>query len=224
MWCLTGRFDPETGVRLHGRLQATIARLFAHELPEGCPTDPFEKQDHLRAHALVALLDRAAPAGRSGLAEVVVVVDTTTPDTPTVDWGIPVEIPWTVLADLAGTADTHAVVIRNGVVLHAPGQLNLGRTSRMANRAQRRALRGLYATCAIPGCAVKYDNCRLHHIVRWDDGGPTDLHNLLPLCERHHHAVHDRGWRLQLGPNRELTVHTPDGHVMTTGPPHRHAA
>ena len=175
-------------------------------MPEGCPSDPGEKQDYLRARAFVALLDgQVRGAGRP---EVTVVVDATAPDGPVVDWGIPVEIPWTVLQDLAGDADVHAVIVRNGVVLHAPGQLDLGRTCRVASRAQRRALRGLYATCAIPGCAVKYDNCKLHHVVWWENGGPTDLRNLLPLCERHHHCVHDKGWILTLGEQRELTVAT----------------
>jgi hypothetical protein len=222
MWCLSGRFDPETGARLHGKLQVALGELFAERTPPGCPTDPGDKQDHLRAHALVALLDGGAKG--TGRAEVVAVVDTTTPDGPVVDWGIPVEIPWAVLVELAGQADVHTVVIRNGVVLHAPGQLNLGRTCRTANRAQRRALRGLYATCAIPGCAVKYDNCKLHHVIWWENGGATDLHNLLPTCERHHHCIHDRGWRITLGPHRELRVETPDGQVMTTGPPNRQAA
>jgi hypothetical protein len=224
MWCLAGRFDPATGVRLHGRLQAAMAELFAEQVPETCPSDPFEKQDHLRAHALVALLDHGT-VGRPARPEVVVVVDTTAPAGPVVDWGLPVEIPWPVLAELAGgQADVHTVVVRNGVVLYAPGELNLGRTSRIANRAQRRALRGLYATCAIPGCTVHYDRCKLHHVTSWENGGRTDLHNLLPVCERHHHRIHDHGWSLTLGSDRELTVQTPDGQVMTTGPPHRRAA
>jgi Domain of unknown function (DUF222) len=220
MWCLAGRFDPATGVRLHGRLQAAVAELFADQVPDTCPSDSSEQQDHLRAHALVALLDgRVHGAGRP---EVVVVVDTTAPDGPVVDWGIPVEVPWPVLAELAGgEADVHTVVVRNGVVLHAPGQLNLGRTCRVANRAQRRALRGLYATCAIPGCAVGYDYCKLHHVDWWENGGVTDHHNLLPLCDRHHHRIHDDGWTLTLGSNRELTVRSPDGEIMTTGPPRR---
>jgi hypothetical protein len=222
MWCLAGRFDPETGVRLHGRLRAALGELFAEHTADGCPSDPGEKQDFLRAQALVALLGgQVRGAGRP---EVTVVVDATAPDGPVVDWGIPVEVPWPVLEDLAGDADIHAVVVRNGVVLHAPGQLDLGRTCRMATRAQRRALRGLYATCAIPGCAVKYDNCKLHHVQWWENGGPTDLRNLLPLCERHHHCVHDGGWILTLGQHRELTVKTRDGQVMTTGPPTRRAA
>jgi hypothetical protein len=45
-----------------------------------------------------------------------------------------------------------------------PGTLDLGRASRLANRAQRRALRALYAACAIPGCPVGYDHCKLHHL------------------------------------------------------------
>jgi hypothetical protein len=220
MWCLSGRFDPATGVKLHSRLQAAVVQLAADEPLDGCPTDPSERQDHLRARALVALLDRGT-SGTTARPEVVVVVDTTAPDAPVVDWGIPVEIPWTVLADLTGTADVHTLVVRNGVVLHAPGQLDLGRSCRMASRAQRRALRALYATCAIPGCAVKYDNCRLHHVEPWEGGGCTDLHNLLPICERHHHCIHDKGWVLTLGPHRELRVETPDGQVMTTGPPRR---
>jgi hypothetical protein len=223
MWCLSGRFDPETGLRLHGRLVAALEAHFADQVPEGCPSDPFEKQDFLRAGALVKLLE-ADGTTRAGRPEIVVVVDTATPDAPAVDWGIPVEIPWAVLADLAAEADVGTVVVRNGVVLHAPGRLDLGRASRVASRAQRRALRGLYATCAIPGCAVKYDNCKLHHVVWWEHGGVTDLHNLLPLCERHHHCVHDRGWLLTLGPRRQLRVETPDGQVMTTGPPRREAA
>ena len=43
-------------------------------------------------------------------------------------------------------------------------QLHLGRTTRLANRAQRRALRALYSSCAIPGCTGAYDRCKLHHV------------------------------------------------------------
>ena len=41
---------------------------------------------------------------------------------------------------LVGTADVHPVVVRNGVVLYAPGETNLGRMTRSASRARRRAL------------------------------------------------------------------------------------
>jgi hypothetical protein len=107
--------------------------------------------------------------------------------------------------------------------VHAPGQLDLGRTTRLANRAQRRALRALYPTCALPGCQVRYDACDIHHVIWWEPPhlGPTDLDNLLPTCSRHHHAIHDRGWQLELTPDRTLTVTYPDGTRVTTRPPMR---
>jgi Domain of unknown function (DUF222) len=115
MWCLSGRFDPETGVRLHGRLEAALTELYADHAPPGCPSDPSERQDHLRARAFMALLDGQVLG--PGRAEVTVVVDV--PQThrtgqPVVDWGLPVELPVPVLQDLAGTADLQAVVVTNG--------------------------------------------------------------------------------------------------------------
>jgi hypothetical protein len=136
-----------------------------------------------------------------------------------VEWSIPVEIPARVLADLAGTADISTVVVRNGVVLYAPGELNLDRSSRLANRAQRRALRGLYSTCGIPGCTVGFDRCELHHVIWWINGGLTNLDNLIPICTKHHTKIHHDDWTIELGPNRELTLTLPDGRIMTTGPP-----
>ena len=226
MWNLRGRFDPLTGVRLASKLEATRETLFAEQTPDGCPTDPIEKQQFLNAHALIRLLDGAAGSNAPGRAEFVVVIDADAPHPtgPVAEFSIPVEIPPRVLATLAGDADVHAVVVCNGVVLHAPGELNLGRSSRLANRAQRRALRGLYRTCGIPGCAVHYDRCKLHHVVWWRNGGRTDLDNLLPVCPAHHANIHNDGWIVELGPNRELTLTLPDGTVHTTGPPRRRTA
>jgi hypothetical protein len=223
MWCVHGRFDPDTGRRLHDRIDSALAALFAGATPDTCPDDPGEKQDHLRALALVALVEHKV-AGGSGRTETMVVVDVTTPAGPIVDWGLPVELPWRVLQDLFGVTDPAVVVVRNGVVLHAPGQLDLGRSTRLASKAQRRALRALYPTCAIPGCGVRFRYTQPHHVIWWEHGGFTDLANMVPLCDRHHHCVHDKGWRLRLGPNRELDVILPDGQVMTTGPPRRQAA
>jgi len=228
MWRLDGRFDPVTGARLAARLDAATQALFAEETPDTCPSDPIEKQRHLRALALArTICDHGAGGGRPGRPEFVVVVDASTPDGaggPSVDWGIPVEIPHRVLADLIDDGTVHAVVVRNGVVLHAPGTLDLGRTTRLASRAQRRALRALYTTCAIPGCSVHYDRCKLHHIIWWRHGGRTDLDNLLPVCTRHHTRIHKDRWHLTLGPHRELSIHTPNGTIHNTGPPSRAAA
>jgi len=165
--------------------------------------------------------------GRPGRPEVIVVVDHTQsgPDgRPAIDWGLPVELPERVLADVRLRATTHTVVVHDGVVIDGGGELDLGRSSRLPNRAQRRALRGLYATCAIPGCRVRYSRTKLHHVVWWRNGGRTDVTNLIPLCELHHQRVHHDGWLLHLTPNRTLKISLPDGQIMTTGPPSRNAA
>ncbi|MDO8363545.1 MAG: HNH endonuclease signature motif containing protein [Actinomycetota bacterium] len=250
MWCLLGRYDPVTGVRMDARLEAEIEALFAKELPVGCPTDPVAKQQFLAALALARILEDGGVAQRAGRPEFVVVIHTTTsepPDQPdgdttdttadatnpppppsappfTVEWGLPIEVPHRVLVELFGEADVHTIVVRNGVVLHAPGVLDLGRSTRLANRAKRRALRGWYSTCAIPGCQVRFDRCKIHHLHWWRHGGRTDLDNLLPLCAVHHTRVHDAGWVLTLEADRALIVRYPDGTIHNTGPPHRHAA
>lgn len=215
--------DPVSGLSFDGRLDAATEALFHDRTPALCPTDPIERQGFLRAHALLELLN--GNGGRPGRPEIVVVLDTTVPDGPPhVDWGLPVEIPERVLLELWGRADVCAVVVRNGVVIHAPGQLDLGRSTRLANRAQRRALRAMYARCAIAGCDTAFDRCKIHHVRWWRHGGATDLYNLLPLCPRHHHLVHEGGWQLTLASDRSLTVRQPNGRVRTTGPPRRWAA
>ena len=67
--------------------------------------------------------------------------------------------------------------------------LHLGRSSRLINRAQEKALltRWNYR-CAVPGC----DHTRwiqFHHILAWASGGTTDLDNLIPLCTLHHTMI-----------------------------------
>jgi hypothetical protein len=242
MWCLAGRFDPLTGVRLNARLQAEIDAAFAESVPGGCPTDPLAKIEFLAACALARIVIDGGPAQRAGRPEFVVVVeaDAEAPvdsggddepadagcdvRRPRADWGLPVEIPWSVLVELFDVGEVHPVIVRNGVVLYSPGELNLSRSTRLANRAQRRALRALYATCGVPGCGTHFDRCKIHHVVWWRHGGRTDLENLLPLCVHHHTKVHRDGWVITLGPGRMLTLRLPDGTVHNTGPPGRRAA
>jgi Domain of unknown function (DUF222) len=95
--------------------------------------------------------------------------------------------------------------------------LALGRGCRLATRAQRRALRAMYRTCCLPDCTVGFDACRIHHVTFWEHHGATDLDNLVPICEVHHHLVHEGGWTLQLHTGRRITLHRPDGTVSFDG-------
>ena len=163
MWCLKGEFDPETGALLDGRLRSTVQALFHDRQPDTCPTDPLLKQHHLRALALVEL---STGSGSSGRIDISVLIDADTllhgehPDS-VIDYGLPIELPIDTLRRWACMADiTPIIVAADGVSLY------LGRTSRTANRAQRRALRAMYHHCAIPGCRAVFDNCAIHHL-RW---------------------------------------------------------
>jgi hypothetical protein len=92
--------------------------------------------------------------------------------------------------------------------------LDLGRTQRLPNRAQRRALMARDRGCRFPGCPERR-YVEAHHVVHWVDGGPTDLDNLVLLCWRHHHAVHEGGYRMRLA-SGALTVWRPDGTVLSS--------
>jgi hypothetical protein len=89
--------------------------------------------------------------------------------------------------------------------------LEVGRTSRVVQAAQRTALAVRDGGCVFPGCARPLAWCEAHHLRHWLHGGPTDLANLALLCRAHHRAVHEGGWRL---------ARAPDGRLTAT-PPHR---
>lgn len=227
--------DPVAALAFDQLIAAQVEAMFHDRVPEGCPTNPLQRQAYLRAHAFLALV--SGGGARLGRPEIIVVVDARDGDAeesedpamsserePVIDWGLPVEVPHRVLLELFGRADVHTVIVRNGVVLHAPGEVNLGRTTRLANAAQRRVLRSLYATCSVPRCGVRFAHTKIHHVHWWRHGGLTDLDNLLPLCLKHHHLVHEGGWVLTLQADRTLTIKLPDGAVMSTGPPARRAA
>ena len=109
------------------------------------------------------------------------------------------------------------------VIVGADGvRLFLGRETRLANRAQRRALRAFYRTCAL--CDTPFEHTQIHHLTYYGlEQGLTDIDNLVPLCRRHHHLAHEGGWKLQLAADRTLTITKPDGSTIRA-PPRSNAA
>ncbi|WP_165400308.1 HNH endonuclease signature motif containing protein [Motilibacter rhizosphaerae] len=94
----------------------------------------------------------------------------------------------------------------------APGvPLALGRETRLATKAQLKALWVRDGGCIAPGCRNR--RVQAHHIRHWSDGGPTDLTNMCLLCSRHHHLLHQGGWQLEPDPGRPglLRWRPPDG-------------
>ena len=96
----------------------------------------------------------------------------------------------------------------------APTQpLEVGRTTRVIQPAQRSALAVRDGGCVFPDCQRPLAWCEAHHVRHWLHGGPTDLANLALLCRTHHRAVHEGGWQL---------TRQPDGRLIATPPYRRH--
>jgi hypothetical protein len=100
--------------------------------------------------------------------------------------------------------------------------LNLGRTRRLFNRAQRRAMRYRDQGCCFPGCSRSVRQCNPHHIDPWTDGGNTDLDRGCMLCWAHHKLVHEQRWTITRRPDRGIDWYRPNHqHYGTWHPPSR---
>ncbi|WP_293002483.1 HNH endonuclease signature motif containing protein [Mycobacterium sp.] len=98
---------------------------------------------------------------------------------------------------------------RHGEVIGA------GRTTRLINRRLRRALEHRDRMCAIPGCGATR-GLHAHHIRHWEDGGSTELANLVLLCP-YHHRLHHRGVITVAGPADAPQVIDDAGQPLTRG-------
>jgi Domain of unknown function (DUF222) len=99
--------------------------------------------------------------------------------------------------------------------------LDQGRRTYEPTVAQRQAVWVRDRHCAFPGCRRPAKWTQVHHIVAFIPNGLTNMDNLLLLCDRHHHLVHEGGWRLA-GTALDFNVHRPDGTLfehITRGPP-----
>ena len=104
------------------------------------------------------------------------------------------------------------------VILNSKGEaLAVGRSQRLATPAQRAALAAMHRTCMQPTCTVPFEDCQIHHIIPWEQGGATDLSNMGPLCTADHALVHQGGWTLTMTPDRIATWTRPDGTIFHTG-------
>jgi hypothetical protein len=82
--------------------------------------------------------------------------------------------------------------------------IGVGRETREIPRRIRRALERRQSTCAVPGCGATR-GLHAHHIWHWEDGGPTELWNLVLVCP-FHHRLHHRGLITIRGPGDAVTV------------------
>jgi hypothetical protein len=73
--------------------------------------------------------------------------------------------------------------------------------------------------CRFPGCDRPSSWCEGHHVIPFTEGGPTCMDNLVLLCARHHHRLHQPGWHAKLRPDATFETTDPRGRSRSTSPP-----
>lgn len=73
--------------------------------------------------------------------------------------------------------------------------------------------------CRFPGCDRPSTWCEGHHVVWVTQNGTTELANLVLVCSRHHHRLHQPGWHAKLRPDGTFEVTDPYDQVRSTSPP-----
>ncbi|GAA2403180.1 HNH endonuclease signature motif containing protein [Mycolicibacterium llatzerense] len=100
------------------------------------------------------------------------------------------------------------------VWLQRHGQpIGAGRSTRTISRRLRRALEHRDRCCVVPGCGATR-GLHAHHVIHWEDGGVTELHNLVLVCP-YHHRLHHRGGITITGPADRLVVSDSAGQPLS---------
>lgn len=88
--------------------------------------------------------------------------------------------------------------------------LDMGRSTRVATTAQRKALAVRDRHCRFPGCSRKPSWCDAHHIAGWVESlGETNIDNLILLCRRHHTLIHNSRWTINRTADGEFEFNHP---------------
>ncbi|GGO70363.1 HNH endonuclease signature motif containing protein [Nocardioides deserti] len=85
--------------------------------------------------------------------------------------------------------------------------LDLGRTARLFNGAQRLGLVVTQRVCTALGCDWPAHLCHAHHDDSWFTSGETDMKNARLLCPRHHARIHDPRFETTIHPDNQVTFH-----------------
>ena len=97
-------------------------------------------------------------------------------------------VPPEVLQRIACDAQLTGLIFTNGKPLYH------GATVRTATTAQWRMLIARDRGCI--GCGAQPEHCQAHHIVPYARSQRTDIDNLVLVCWRCHHNIHDHHWQI----------------------------
>lgn len=199
-----------TRVRLPIDQHATVEQALAAALPAVESSTAVDKLAQRRADALVLICEsflangpktRGAPSRNNAVVHVEINRDGVV--SGETEAGVPVhsETCRRVLCDSSV----------QGMLGDVGQPIGVGRTTRTINRRMRRAIKKRSGgMCEWIGCQERL-YVEAHHVWHWENGGPTELWNLVNLCWHHHHLVHEGGFRLQHDGRGGVTCYRPDG-------------
>ena len=189
MFVLSGQFDQITGTRIATALTAKERELWHREDPNARRT-PQQRM----ADALAELVCEPGDGKTQGTNLLVIadydVIKKELINARLAD-GSP--IPIGELRLLARDAD-----ILPSIFDAKTQNMWLGRQRRTASEAQRVALMARDEGCVC--CKANPLWCKAHHIIWWSKNGPTDLDNLLLVCDDCHKKIHLHGWTVHQHP------------------------
>ena len=222
MFVLSGEFDQITGTRIATALTAKERQLWHHENPKTRVTPQQRMADALTELICGTTNNNNTGGGdansddsngdggsgsrrsRSQGTDLLIIADfdalTQQLKNPRLADGSP--IPLTELHRLALEAN-----ILPSIFDAKTQNMWLGRKQRCASDAQRVALIARDQRCV--GCSANPLWCRAHHITYWSNDGPTDLDNLVLVCDRCHHKIHDDGWTVTQHPTTHKYILKP---------------
>jgi hypothetical protein len=225
MWALSGTLDTETGLALSMALESVSEAIRAEDRDRDLA--------RLRHDALGVLLSGQLSAGlpvHKGVRPHIMVITRTGEAQPTTlnqprDLAAPSHAELLDRTDgtvgglwLSGLARQRLAcdAVTQPLTVDADGvPLKLGRSARLVPPALRRVIDIRDRHCAFAGCSAPAMWCQAHHIVHWEDGGPTDERNLVLVCQFHHRTVHERGFELRWAPSgHHIETLRPDRSVI----------
>jgi hypothetical protein len=209
-WQLDASFDTECGSIFHSVLSGIADELYRATKDAG---GPMRSATELRAEALVEMARRATAAGERPSSRPLVWVMVDLDDLRRRAGAAEVVGAGPITAEAARRLACDADVAR--VLMDGPSVIvDVGHASRTATPVQRRVLALRDRGCVFPGCDRPPGWCQAHHIIHWEDDGPTDLDNLCLMCSFHHHLVHEGGYGLKRAGDGTLMFTDPDGSLV----------
>ena len=141
----------------------------------GHDVEPFDRR---MADALISLLRGETVGG--GKPVLIVTIDA---DQLTAEVGPGEPIPIQTALAMVDRSEIYAAILHGTT----KAKLVFGTNRRLATPLQKLALALFHPTCASTGCDVPHTRTEAHHAVPVENGGATDLANLVLKCPNHHH-------------------------------------